>query len=335
MINYTGCKCLICEKTFTDSDDIVVCPTCGTPYHRDCYLEKGECVQTELHENNLSWTPTYNTEPDPRSSYEIKDKECPSCGILNYHSSTVCTNCDKPLTGEEKPPYQSKNPYQAEPMPFNFPGIPNPFDPMGGISPSDTLEDDINYGEVSKLVERNTAYYMPVFKRLKTEKRKKFSLVAFLFTGPWLLYRKMYKQGIIITIIMFALYLSQTFATVYILMPTISDLALKAGLDIMDGLTTGQIFTAMQYATNTEMLLLALPGLLSISMLVIMIIMGNIANKMYMKHCIKTIKTLREKTKSPDEYDAALSQKSGVNTSITYCIIICYFLSTYLPMLLL
>ncbi len=335
MIDYIGCKCLICEKTFTQSDDIVVCPICGTPYHRECYLEKGECVQTELHEKNLTWEPTYNTQPDPRSSYEIKDKECPVCGILNYHSSTICTNCDSPLTDKANPTYENKNPYQQEPLPFNFTGIPNPFDPMGGIDPYEQVEDGISYGEMSKFVERNTSYYLPVFKRIKSQNKSKFSLVAFLFSGPWLLYRKVYKQGIILTIIMFALYLAQTFSTVFILMPTLSDLAIKAGLGTTSALTTQQMFAAMQYATSSEMIMLAIPGFISILMLVIMIVMGNMANKIYLKHCVSSIKKLKKNTKSPEEYNAALAQKSGVNTSITYCIVICYFLSTYLPMLLL
>ncbi len=35
MINFTGIKCPVCGKAFTDEDDIVVCPKCGAPYHRE------------------------------------------------------------------------------------------------------------------------------------------------------------------------------------------------------------------------------------------------------------------------------------------------------------
>ena len=32
MTRYTGNHCPVCEQAFTDEDDIVVCPDCGTPY---------------------------------------------------------------------------------------------------------------------------------------------------------------------------------------------------------------------------------------------------------------------------------------------------------------
>ena len=31
MANYTGVKCPVCNKRFTEDDDIVVCPVCGAP----------------------------------------------------------------------------------------------------------------------------------------------------------------------------------------------------------------------------------------------------------------------------------------------------------------
>jgi len=55
MSYYIGEKCLICNKEFTESDDIVVCPECGTPYHRSCYKEKKQCVNSALHKTGGSW----------------------------------------------------------------------------------------------------------------------------------------------------------------------------------------------------------------------------------------------------------------------------------------
>ena len=36
-MKYTGIPCAACGKKFTAEDDVVVCPECGTPYHRACY----------------------------------------------------------------------------------------------------------------------------------------------------------------------------------------------------------------------------------------------------------------------------------------------------------
>ena len=49
-MKYTGIPCAACNKPFEDGDDIVVCPECGTPYHRACYKELGHCI----HEQRLS-----------------------------------------------------------------------------------------------------------------------------------------------------------------------------------------------------------------------------------------------------------------------------------------
>ena len=32
MADYTGKKCIVCGGVFSENDDIVVCPECGTPY---------------------------------------------------------------------------------------------------------------------------------------------------------------------------------------------------------------------------------------------------------------------------------------------------------------
>jgi predicted nucleic acid-binding Zn-ribbon protein len=46
---FTGLECAACCEVFADGDDVVVCPECGTPHHRSCYAENGECVNAESH----------------------------------------------------------------------------------------------------------------------------------------------------------------------------------------------------------------------------------------------------------------------------------------------
>jgi hypothetical protein len=47
---FAGKECAACCEVFSDTDDVVVCPECGTPHHRTCYSENGECVNTFQHE---------------------------------------------------------------------------------------------------------------------------------------------------------------------------------------------------------------------------------------------------------------------------------------------
>ena len=39
MMDYKGCKCASCHKVLKEGDDIVICPECGAPYHRECYAQ--------------------------------------------------------------------------------------------------------------------------------------------------------------------------------------------------------------------------------------------------------------------------------------------------------
>ena len=49
MPKYYGCPCEGCGKPLTLQDDIVVCPDCGAPYHRDCYEKLGRCIHAPAH----------------------------------------------------------------------------------------------------------------------------------------------------------------------------------------------------------------------------------------------------------------------------------------------
>ena len=49
MQNFLGNPCPYCGKNFESGDDIVVCPECGTPHHRDCYKEHSACANEEKH----------------------------------------------------------------------------------------------------------------------------------------------------------------------------------------------------------------------------------------------------------------------------------------------
>ena len=44
-----GVTCVRCHAYLFDDDDIVYCPVCGAPHHRDCYNELGHCALEEFH----------------------------------------------------------------------------------------------------------------------------------------------------------------------------------------------------------------------------------------------------------------------------------------------
>ena len=345
MLNYTGIPCPVCGKPFSDDDDIVVCPQCGAPYHRSCYQEKGSCIFEDLHEKGENWKPPEipKQETDKSYVYEIKDQECPNCGALNAHSALFCSHCNASLNGD--PPTHANRQHSAPGQQFPpFPGamygtgVPFGFDPMGGVHPMDTISDNITFGEVSKLVQQNTRYYLPVFQRIKQLGKSKFNFCAFLFSGGWLLYRKQYKPGIVITLLMFALYLAQTFLSLFVSYPIMEEIMLQVGFDVTSqtSLSYDQLAAMSEILMESpgQYLLIVMPLLCSLAMLIIMIVVGIKANRMYMNYCIRTINKLKAESTNGQDYEAQILQQGGVNTSVTFCLIICYFLFTYLPYLL-
>ena len=76
--------------------------------------------------------------------------------------------------------------------------------PWGACPPAEELAQGVTFGDASKVVKQNTAYYMTVFRYMKQTRRNKFSVCAFFFSGPWMLYRKMYKAGAVVTLLVFA-----------------------------------------------------------------------------------------------------------------------------------
>ena len=84
MPKYYGCPCEGCGKPLTLKDDIVVCPDCGAPYHRDCYDKLGRCIHTRAHGAGYEWKFPYQ---------DAELRTCPACGERTLRSETMCRCC--------------------------------------------------------------------------------------------------------------------------------------------------------------------------------------------------------------------------------------------------
>ncbi len=325
MLKYQGVNCPVCGRPLEEHDDIVVCPQCGAPYHRECYREVGECIFQDLHEKGEDWAPPAPARTGTGAgSTEIKDRECPVCGTLNDHSALFCTRCGSSLmgrSGEEGPSAPGEAPQDRPQGPAfgGMPGMPGmPFvfgDPMGGVSPAETLEEGVTYGDASKLVRVNTAYYMPVFRNLKEKKRNKFNFAAFFFSGGWFLYRKQYKLGAVITGVMLALYGLFLFLYLAVAVPALQEVAGKQGIDLATatGLTTQQTLEISQALAEDPALMAKLSGFLIVPpvMLAVMLFCGFQGNKLYLRHCVQTLQAARD---GGEDLTVVLGEKGGVSS---------------------
>lgn len=80
MSRFENKLCPICRAPFTSDADIVVCPICGTPHHRACYLAKGHCGVEEYHARGFSWDgylPDEASEPEPAQEADPHHAEYP------------------------------------------------------------------------------------------------------------------------------------------------------------------------------------------------------------------------------------------------------------------
>ena len=54
MTDFTNADCPVCKKDFS-AEKPVICPDCGTPYHRDCWAVSGHCSFEAAHKSGFVW----------------------------------------------------------------------------------------------------------------------------------------------------------------------------------------------------------------------------------------------------------------------------------------
>ena len=128
MARYTGNHCPVCEQAFTDDDDIVVCPDCGTPYHRACWHKVGACLHQSEHAAGFEWKPEFGPEAEAAAHAAI----CPNCGTHNEPGSARCSHCGVPLPDPEDMAHREDA--QAESGPI-YARDPNHYKPRRNAGP--------------------------------------------------------------------------------------------------------------------------------------------------------------------------------------------------------
>lgn len=96
---YKGQICDGCGKVFTENDDVVVCPECATPQHRECYNQNRTCVNSHRHGEGFTWTSPDGKNPVTEKKEEpVKTIPCPNCGYNNPQGSESCKQCSMKFT---------------------------------------------------------------------------------------------------------------------------------------------------------------------------------------------------------------------------------------------
>ena len=203
MSKYIGQPCTSCRNVFKEGDEIVVCPECGSPYHKNCYQLEGRCINTLLHESGSEWHP----EPVVGINSSATEAVCPNCGAHNDPESFFCTSCGASLKSE-RPGYDSIPTYtdMAGGSANNNAGrqqqtYQNPYgQPFVNYQtvPEDAPVDSNTAGEYMRYVGVKFYYYLPKFMKFaKGESKASLNFAALFFTPFWFFYRKMPLYGIV------------------------------------------------------------------------------------------------------------------------------------------
>ena len=230
-MNYEGLPCPVCGRHLHENDDVVVCPDCGTPQHRECWLEEGHCANAGRHEEGFVWgADSVPAPPAPEMKLIHSDmKICPSCGSENPADSPVCGKCGSSLEGGEirlsldedgirRCPYCGMTVEQEDKLCRNC-GAPlilipdsygSSYSADSGFAGAERIG-GITADELSRYVRKNVKRYIPLFDRFEKGKKFSFNFGAFFFGPLWYFFRKLYKFGIIFIILIAAV--SPVFAT--------------------------------------------------------------------------------------------------------------------------
>ena len=322
--------CYGCGKVFSENDDIVVCPECGTPQHRDCYNKEHKCINEHLHCENFEWKPKHanadtNTPLQEENSDRAEPKSiiCPFCGHINSADATECENCSQPfeLYGRTILPKMS---YDNTPSSEDFSYKPpfeieydgesekrEEYDNGGFTFGGETFEDEIDGAstkELSMYIRSSVPSYLRKFKKL-SEKKVTFNFAAFFFSAYWAFFRKLYKLAII-------------FLTVNLCISIVAYEPINKSMDNVSALVT-RMMQINEETTDAEISALAsdsealmkevMPIFLAVSGAVLAsnLVMGFIADRVYRKKVYSDIQAINDEAQGDNEKKYFLTLKKG------------------------
>ena len=295
-ISVEGQKCPVCGAYLFDNDDVVFCPDCGAPHHRDCYAALGHCAYKDNHGTPEGYKKP-ETEPlqnntqkneEPKSAYRnARIRPCRFCGGEIPEGQNICPSCGRPQMGTAYTPF----------------GSPIMLDPLGGVHP-DEMIDDVPAKEVANYVAVNTQRYLPRFKAMNDKGKKSWNWAAFLFPNAWFLYRKMYLVGVLFLILITTM--SLFYLPFSSLMSTFPDEVRTSNTLLM------QYLRENINTINMTPVYLATAGL--IGNLIIRIVAGFTGDRIYRKTTLEGIKKVKTEGNDFDTpMELELRKKGGVS----------------------
>lgn len=288
-LNLKGKSCAVCHAYLFEDDDVVYCPVCGAPHHRECYAKVGHCALEEKHGTDEQYDKVearkQEQEAEPiRSPHSEQDSingkiKCPMCEEIYDNSLNSCPKCSTPN--------------------FRVNDGFNPFDFLGGVPADMDVGKGVTANEAKRFVLSNTQRYIPKFAAANAGKKVSWNWMAFLFPCPWFLGRKMYFYGI----------LSGILTVVFSLLTLPLNNAIYAlGIDTNNTATLmNELVSAMPQIGVATVILSAAGGFLT---LLLRLICGLFGDLIYSRYAIGEIAEIKANS---EDKDGDFAKKGGVS----------------------
>lgn len=309
MHSFYGSPCPYCKKNFVEGDDIVVCPECGTPHHRDCYKEHSACANEANHSENYEWKPAFapaSTKEIPHEHQVSGDSEgsieCPGCGIENPKGAHFCLSCGCRLQ-ETNRHIPSAEDFRRERNRMFSEAFG---DSLNGISAK----------EAAIYVRSNIEYFLPRFAAFSKGAKFDTNFSAFIFSYLYLFYRKMYGLGIAV----FAATMILSIPTFLLDFVTIQEQYVEMGL-------LSQIIWDVPHQETLAIYAIVANLLVWVMRIALMMFF----NRLYFAKVTSAVKSARENLKTADQVaiGSYFRKKGGTSMVVPIIILVLTFASSF------
>lgn len=207
-MNYINAVCDGCGKPFNETDNIVVCPVCGTPQHRECWDKNNCCVNQSRHSEGFDWAASKADLKKEKADSPAQGKDPGNIQQEKRDSLSSDDKTDKkdiPIAKTLFGPPLTEN--QLEETFLHNVKIPS----------TDSI-DNISVSDAAMYLQTSAGRYINRFSKAEKNNRKLTWNWAGFFFGPcWLFFRKLFKQAFVfmLVVIMASLVLYPTMTSCY------------------------------------------------------------------------------------------------------------------------
>lgn len=300
-MDYINEICPVCRKSFNKDDDIVVCPECGTPHHRECWQQNGACSNAALHNEGFEWHPLKAEPPAP--------------AVNPPAAAPADENAGNPI-----PVIPSLTRVEDES------DFENLILRSTGFKKDDTI-DGIKAGDACLYIQQGAKRYLNKFKNKKIT----FNWGAFFFSSAWFFYRKLYKAGFIFLSLFVALSLfsypliEKIDTQVETIQSEMSQIAGDSG-----SVSSSEIMEHPELMQQAKNLMKYYAVYFSMNMLGPGLLSALLADYLYKKKMKKDIQAAVEEAKNEGtQYEKALIMQKGGTSFLWGGIVL--FASSYIP----